>query len=108
MPDVVNGQPAVHFDGTNDYLAYGHHAMFTKDMTGIAVVNDEWGLIAFYGVWSNRYKQNVWTRFKNFVTRKGSTAKWLDTDFDEIGRSLAEQYDVGYGSGWEIKKISED
>lgn len=56
------------------------------------------------GLWyANETKQSVWRRLKNWITRKGSTAKvvhFTDQDLDKVGRYLADKY------GLEWKPVS--
>lgn len=68
--------------------------MNPADSTAVVVTTPEDGGIAFVAVYPNRYRQTRRRRVWNWIRRSGSTAEWIETDFDVIRSALAAQYGI--------------
>lgn len=72
---------------------------WASDTSSFVVTRDV--QIAEYRVYPNRYRQSRRRRLWNWLRGKGSTAEWIATDLNAIGREMAEKF------GLEWKELAE-
>lgn len=95
---VFNGRSSMSLGNSSDWRV----AIQRGRYNGQAVVYRT-GQIAEMAVYPNRYKQTLRRRLWNFLRGKGSTERWIDTDFNAIGQAMADKY----GLRWEPWQQSE-